>query len=389
MQKIITQHLVQSLKHLEMLIDTSSVIVFNAAATEEMKPIYVSKNITAILGYTADEWADKSFWIKNVHPDDLPLLMNARPNLYNTGAADYEFRFRHKNGCWKWMHATLKMIYGEEGEPKEIVGSWIDITGHKQAQEAIRKSEERFYLASQATGNVIYEWDPATNEIWISDMVFKLYGYTRPETDVTIDWWMSKVHPDDIDRVMATCHEHIGQQKQVWTDEYQFRKGDGSYAIIYDHALINYNADGSFSRWIGCMTDITELKNTQSELRLIKEKRSALAKTEEANQKIRALEQMIETQNRNVYLKNNSILNQRKELEQHMYIASHDLQEPLRTTLSLVTALQQEMERAGDLNENEQLYVNGILKMTVRMQTIVKDLLDYSRLGKDRILTKN
>lgn len=71
-----------------------------------------------------------------------------------------------------------------------------------------------------------------------------------------------------------------------------------------------------------------------------------------------------------------------------MYIASHDLQEPLRTTLSLVTMLKEEMDDAGKLNENEMLYIDGIVKMTIRMQSIVKDLMDYARLGKDRVLKK-
>jgi len=387
-QKNTEQQLVQSLKHLELLMDTSAVILFNAAATGDMAPVYVSKNITDILGYTVAEAFQKNFWIQNVHPDDLPVLMAARPHLYTTGVADYEYRLRHKNGSWKWLHAKVKMIYDEKGEPKEFVGTWIDITEQKQAQETIRKSEERFHLASQATGNVIYEWNPANNDIWLSDAMFDLYGYTRPEADITIEWWISKVHPDDIDRVMNTSHEHIEQQKQVWTAVYRFRKADGSYAFIYDRAFIAYNSDGSFYRWIGCMTDTTEIKNTWSALLLAKEKYSAFAATDETNRKIRSLEQMIEMQNRSVYIKNTSILNQRKELEQHIYIASHDLQEPLRTTISLVTILKQEMEQAGKLNADESLYMNGILKMTGRMQTIVNDLLDYSRLGKDRVLKK-
>lgn len=390
------QHLVQSLKQLELLMGNSQVILFNAEATGDLRPIYVSKNFTTILGYTVEESFNKNFWIQNVHPDDLPVLLAARPSLYAAGTAVYEYRLKHKDGSWKWLHAEVKMIYGEKGEPREFLGSWIDITEQKLAQEAIRKSEERLYLASQATGNIIYEWNSVTNEVWISDTIFNLYGYIKPETDITIEWWVSKVHPDDLDRIMASSHEHIEQQKQVWTDEYRFRKADGSYAFIYDRALIAYNADGSFNRWIGSMTDTTEVKNTQEELRLIKEKneefyranQGAVLNNDEADEKIRILEQLIETQNRNVYIKNNNILNQRKELEQHMYIASHDLQEPLRTTLSLVSMLREEMNTTGKLNENEMMCMDGIIKMTGRMQTIVKDLMDYSRLGKDRVLKK-
>lgn len=209
------QHLGQSLKQLEMLMGNSQVILFNAEAGSDIKPIYVSKNLTAILGYTVEESFNKNFWIQNVHPDDLPVLLAARPSLYSAGTAVYEYRLKHKNGSWKWLHAEVKMIYGDNGEPKEFIGSWIDITEQKLAQEAIRKSEERFYLASRATGNIIYEWNSVSSEIWITDTIFSLFGYTNPEKALTIEWWISKVHPDDLDRIMASSHEHLKQQKQM------------------------------------------------------------------------------------------------------------------------------------------------------------------------------
>jgi PAS domain S-box-containing protein len=160
-----------------------------------------------------------------------------------------------------WMYTINRM--------KEYKQSVISLKG---MQEATRKSEERFYLASQATMDIIYEWNAVNNEVWISDHIFSSFGYNKSETAITIEWWMSKVHPDDIDRVMETSHEYIEQKKHTWIDEYRFRKADGSYAFVYDRAHIAYDENGNFLRWIGSMTDITEMKNIQEKLHLTKEK---------------------------------------------------------------------------------------------------------------------
>lgn len=112
-----------------------------------------------------------------------------------------------------------------------------------------------------------------------------------------------------------------------------------------------------------------------------------IKKLDNANKKISILEKMVEEQTREAYYKNLNILNQKKELEQHLYIASHDLQEPLRTTLSLVECLKQELDDKI-LSADALLYMDGIAKLTQRMKTLISDLLDYSRLGKNRHLSK-
>ncbi|WP_343670122.1 ATP-binding protein [Chitinophaga sp.] len=110
-------------------------------------------------------------------------------------------------------------------------------------------------------------------------------------------------------------------------------------------------------------------------------------KLDQANEKVRILENMIEERTRELYYKNANIHSQNMEMMQYLYIASHDLQEPLRTISSLVDALKYEL-REVTLSDDANVYMGGITTLTERMGTIIKDLLDYSRLGREKVLQK-
>ena len=121
--------------------------------------------------------------------------------------------------------------------------------------------------------------------------------------------------------------------------------------------------------------------NDISQLEILKRK------LDKANEKVRILENMIEEKTRELYYKNENIHSQNLEMMQYLYIASHDLQEPLRTISSLVEALKFELRDVA-LSEDANIYMGGIGTLVERMGTIIKDLLDYSRLGREKTLQK-
>src|SRR5687768_13295435 len=104
-------------------------------------------------------------------------------------------------------------------------------------------------------------------------------------------------------------------------------------------------------------------------------------KLTEAEHKIRILEDMIETRTRELYIKTLELERRNEELEQFAYVASHDLQEPLRTVTSFVTLLQQEYEDKLDANADK--YIKFASEAANRMSQLIKDLLDFSRIGRD------
>ena len=100
---------------------------------------FMSENITAQLGYSASEIVgDGRVFLSCLHPDDAQRMVKGLEKLLKDGQHDLKYRFRHKDGSYRWMHDERKLIRGAEGEPVEILGAWRDITESVRDEELIK-----------------------------------------------------------------------------------------------------------------------------------------------------------------------------------------------------------------------------------------------------------
>ncbi len=150
----------------------------------------------------------------------------------------------------------------------------IAIERHR-ADEHLERANERFKLVSKATNDVVWDWDLAGNTLWWSEALETLFGYDRDELEPGIESWTTRVHPDDHDRVVSGIYALIKAGGQVWSDEYRFKRRDGTAAYVLDRGFVMRDAQGKVVRMIGAMMDITErkaaeeaLRDSQSRLRL-------------------------------------------------------------------------------------------------------------------------
>lgn len=131
---------------------------------------------------------------------------------------------------------------------------------------AMRQSEERFQLVAQATNDAIWDWNMATNGVWWNDCVHTLFGYTKAEVGPDRSWWRERVHPEDRNRIGAALHAFIETHAQFWSEEYRFRRADGSYATVIDRGSIVRDDQNQAMRMIGSMMDITERKRAEEQI---------------------------------------------------------------------------------------------------------------------------
>ena len=100
---------------------------------------FMSENIAAQLGHAASElMGDGRMWFLCLHPDDTQLLIKGHDELLKHGHHDLKYRFRHKDGTYRWMHDERKLVRDAGGTPVEIIGAWRDITESVRAEALIR-----------------------------------------------------------------------------------------------------------------------------------------------------------------------------------------------------------------------------------------------------------
>ena len=270
-QREIEEKLSASQQQMEMILNNSATILYTATPFTHTTT-YISANVTSILGYMPEDFYQSDFWLTIIHEDEVREIVAVTPSFYEKGLWENEFRIKHKNGNWMWIVNRIQVVRDENGAPKELVGSWLDITERKEARESIRKTEERFQLASRATKDIIYDWNLQTNNIWFSDEIFQSFGYKKDQDIINLDWWAKKVHPEDHDRALSSAREILEQKLDSRSSEYRFQKADGSYAFIFDRGFIVYSEKNIPLRWVGSMSDVSVIKEIESELRQAKEK---------------------------------------------------------------------------------------------------------------------
>ncbi|HEX5751822.1 MAG TPA: PAS domain S-box protein [Archangium sp.] len=168
-------------------------------------------------------------------------------------------------------------VRDEAGRILGAVVAQMDITDRVQAEAAVRRNEERHRLVSRATNDVIWDWDLTTNRLEWNEAVRAHFGCTREELGPTIEGWYGRIHPEDRGRVVSGIHAAIDGGQDSWSDEYRFRRSDGSYAAFLDRGHIGRDASGKAIRMIGSMLDLTERHRTEAALRESKERFEALA----------------------------------------------------------------------------------------------------------------
>jgi PAS domain S-box-containing protein len=231
--------------------------------------VFFSARWQEMLGYAEGEMSnDLDELFTRVHPDDLEAVRQAISEHFAKKSQFYisEHRIRCKDGTYKWILDRGQAVWDAEGNVVRMASSHTDITERKLAQEQLRMSEERFGIVARATNDAVWDWDLLTNQVWWNLAVERLFGYSTEEVNVNPYWWLENLHPDDRHRIATDMRAVIDSGQQFWSNEYRFRRSDGSYADIFDRGYVVHDHTGKPVRMIGGMMDISDRKRTQAEL---------------------------------------------------------------------------------------------------------------------------
>ncbi len=207
-------------------------------------------------------------WLQALHPDDrTEAAMILEQALRGEREFNPEFRVIHADGSIHYIQAYALIQRDPAGEPLRMVGLNFDITDRKQAEVALRGSEERWQLAVAGANDGIWDWNVQANTVFLSSRWKEMRGFSEADNNNSLQEWLDGIHPDDYEAVMGGVTHHFAGNTEFFEMEYRVRCKDGSYKWILDRGKALRDGTGQVIRMAGSETDITQRKLAETALR--------------------------------------------------------------------------------------------------------------------------
>lgn len=221
-----------------------------------------------------------------------------------------------------------------------------EVAERERAEEELRIANAQLNEAQQIAKMGHWQWDVATDKVTWSEGLYKINGL-QPDGTMDYNKVLELIHPEDRKQMMAATDQAL--QTKTYPS-FLYRVGqNGDARIMQAHGSVVTDEQGQVKKLTGTVQDVTEQYSAQQQL---------LAKT-------------VELENINT------------ELERFAYVASHDLQEPLRKILTFASLMQKDLD--GQLSEKSRVYMEKIIGASTRMQHLIDDVLHFSALQKESL----
>jgi PAS domain S-box-containing protein len=203
--KGIEAELEQTRARLEHVLAVSPAITYSTEAAGDFACTFVSESCNEIMGYTPQEVLDDpDFWTTHLHPQDARHVLAELAHLVKHGGGSVEYRFRHRDGHYRWFQDTFKVIGDDTGKPFEIVGSWADITERKMAE-----SFRVLYQASLQQPQGLKKWFEGFLQTGREVLHLDKMNLLRPDAE---GLWLRAVASTELEEPLEAIRVPIGAE---------------------------------------------------------------------------------------------------------------------------------------------------------------------------------
>jgi len=292
--------------------------------------------------------------IDKLHPEDVAIRKKDLKNAVKTGKINHEVRFVLESGI-KHLRITGKVMFGNGKKPVAAYGIIQDVTSDLELLYQVKASEERFRLIADSAPVTIWITDKDDRCTYINQTWLEYTGSDLE--DCLNDGWLKYIHPEDQRRAMQTFMS-ASDNREPFELEYMVEDKDGNYGWFLNRAHPMFDKDGQFAGFVGSNVDITDQKKFSREL-----EKKVGERTEELE------------------LSNTELVRLNMNLEEYAYVASHDLQEPVRKIRMFNSMLMDNRESEKFV----QKYGRKIESSAARMSELIKSVLEYGKLNQDTL----
>jgi two-component system sensor kinase FixL len=253
-------------------------------------------------------------------------------------------------GIFLSPHEGINLINPLINRILSIMAIWVIALAlylNKLTQIKLEETEESLTLGWKGAGDGMWDWNISSNHMSYSDRFKELLGYAPHEMTHDFNEWSGRLHEDDKKKTLDSLQKHI-KNKTVYESEYRLRTKSGEWRWFLMRGIGLFNDSGDATRMAGSLRDIT------------------LSKQEviERDRLIKSLEQS------------------NAALDDFAYVASHDLKAPLRVIDNTSSWLEEDLADSLDDDSKENLEL--LRNRTKRMEKLLDDLLEYSRVGREK-----
>ncbi|MES2731288.1 MAG: PAS domain-containing protein [Bacteroidota bacterium] len=358
-----------------------------------LQPVYVNKDKIHTIGFTREEFYNLtvSELKKHIHSNDYEVYCQFYQDFISAEdkeVREINIRIKHEDGGHRFFLVSGSVFRRtDEGMPDQVLSISQDITHLKQTEDELRKalfqlneanealtrteetlkelntdleerigqsmlelaaSNERFELVAQATNDAIWDRNYGEDYIHWNQSFEQIFGYINDEEkkNPTVDTWFERMHPEDRESVRQAVEHSIYTSNTSWGSEYRFLRSDGTYAYVLSRAVILYDDFQKPHRLVGSMMDISHLKETEFTLQK----------------------------------QNKELVKINDDLDNFIYVASHDLKHPVTNLEGLLAMLREHLQPQQD--EESEKWLSLMDVSTVRLKKTIQDIAEISKVQK-------
>jgi PAS domain S-box-containing protein len=237
---------------------------------------YANDALLQIIGYSREELeAGQVRWIDLTPPEFLELDRQAGEELRQRGVCkSFEKEYIHKDGHRVPVLLGAALLDKPYDQQRQIIAFYLDLTERKQAEAALRLSEDRYRTLANALPQLVWVNEPNGNVQFFNERWLEYTGAAILTLGVGL--WVELIHPDDFDPILAKRTLSI-QAGEAYEVECRLRRFDSQYRWHLARVVPIKNEQGQVQSWVGTATDIHDLKQVEAEQRFLSQSSSILA----------------------------------------------------------------------------------------------------------------